>query len=155
MTLRTLLAMRVTQKVQFYTYVHLYIISLCPHIHIIYINIYKYINAQVPPTHSLPNCMSYHVYKLYRNLYLLNEGLYRYFLARKKLWQFCSEPLLPTVVPGLAGAEVLVGRVWKEEKQQRESLQGTNILRYLEHHLVFLYATHACLAPRSTPPPLL
>lgn len=36
-----------------------------------------------------------------------------------------------------------VGRVGKEEKQ-RESLQGTNILRYLEHHLVFICNT--CLS---------
>lgn len=79
MTFRTLLAMRVTQKVQFYTCVHLYIyiFSLPTHTptQYKYIHIYKYINAQAPP-HSLPNCMSYHVYKLYGNLYLLNYRLY-------------------------------------------------------------------------------
>lgn len=37
-----------------------------------------------PHPHSLPNCTSYHVYKLYGNLYLLNYRLYWYFLARKK-----------------------------------------------------------------------
>lgn len=58
MTFRTVLAMRVTQKVQFYTYVHLYISSLCPHTHIIYIYIYKYINAQVPqPTPYQTVCL--------------------------------------------------------------------------------------------------
>lgn len=93
MTFRTSLALRVTQKVQLYTYVHLYIYSHAlpthPHNINIYIYKYKYTNAQAPP-HSLPNCTSYHVYKLYGNLYLLNYRLYWYFLARKKknLWRF-------------------------------------------------------------------
>lgn len=50
---------------------------------------------------------------------------------------------LATIVPGLAGAKVSVGRVRKEEKWG-EPLQGTNILRYLEHHLVFICNT--CLS---------
>lgn len=41
---------------------------------------------------------------------------------------------------------MLVGRVGKEEKQQ-ESLQGTNILRYLEHHLVFICNTRLSGTP--------
>lgn len=72
-----------------------------------------------PHPHSLPNCTSYHVYKLYGNLYLLNYRLYWYFLARKKkktCGVFPSEPQLATIVPGLAGAKVSVGRVGEEEK---------------------------------------
>lgn len=77
MTFRTLLAMRVTQKVQFYTCVHLYISSPPNHTptRYKYIYIYKYINAQPLPLLTKLYVLSC-LYKLYGTLYLLNYRLY-------------------------------------------------------------------------------
>lgn len=108
--------MRFSWKVQFYTYVHLYIISLCPHIHIIYINIYKYINAQVPPTHSLPNCMSYHVYKLYRKLISAELKIVLVISSKTKVMGFLARiPPSNNKVPGLARGKMQ----WEELGRKR------------------------------------
>lgn len=62
------------------------------------------------------------------------------------------ESQLAAIVPGLAGAKVSVGRL--RRKRNRESLQGTNILSYLEHPLVFICNTclSGTLEHPTTPP---